>query len=135
MIIASSSGSRAGRPVSGSVSFTIASQVLYEVSGARGRATRGIDAGTPGSCFDQVSSLPTKRSFASLCSSTYLIVSALSVGKIATVVNPPIQIASSARKKWAQFLVSIATLSPRWSPCACSHAATRLAWSRPCFQV
>ena len=64
----------------------MASQVSSSVLGARGKVTRGIDAGTPGSCFAQVSSLPMKRNFASECSSTNWMVSALSVGKMATVV-------------------------------------------------
>ena len=44
------------------------------------------------------------------------MVSARSVGKIATVVPPAIQMASSAMKKWAQFFDRIATQSPGWMP-------------------
>ena len=61
--------------------------------------------------------------------------SAFSVGKIATVVQPPIQIASSAMTKWAQFFDSIATRAPRGRPCACRCAAMRRAWSTTWAQV
>ena len=63
------------------------------------------------------------------------MVSDFSVGKIATVVNPPIQMASSAMKKWAQFLESIATRSPGWRPRLRRWAAIRRASSTTWRQV
>ncbi len=71
MIIASSSAARCGRPCSGAVRATIASQVSNDRScGASGKAMRGRPAGTPGSCCGQLSSLPTKSRLASLWPST-----------------------------------------------------------------
>ncbi|MBL9111248.1 MAG: hypothetical protein JNM74_18330 [Myxococcales bacterium] len=96
---------------------------------------RTTPSGTPGSCFGQESSLPTKSTLASLCSSTNLTVSALSVGKMATVVKPPIQMASSAMKKCAQFFERSATRSPGERPRERRWVAIRRASPITSFQV
>jgi hypothetical protein len=57
------------------------------------------------------------------------MVSAVSVGKIATVVQPAIQMANSAMKKCAQFLDKMPTRAPVSTPCALMYAAMRRAWS------
>ena len=54
---------------------------------------------------------------------------------MATVVPPAIQMASSAMKKCALFLASIATLAPGGSASDCRCAAMRRAWSSVCAQV
>ena len=66
---------------------------------------------------------------APLCSSTYFTVSADSVGKMATVVLPDIQMASSAMMKCAVFLDKIATRAPGSSPRDFRCVAMRRAWS------
>ena len=76
----------------------------------------GMPAGTPLACCGQVSSLPMNSRLASLSSSTKRTVSAVSVGKIATVVPPAIQIASSAMKKCAQFFDRMAMRAPGARP-------------------
>jgi hypothetical protein len=63
------------------------------------------------------------------------MLSAVSVGKIATVVPPAIQMASSAMKKCALFLASIAMRAPGGSCSDCRCAAMRRAWSSVCAQV
>ncbi len=89
---------------------------------------QGRLAGTPDACCGQVSSLPTNSRLASLSSSTKRTVSAVSVGKIATVVPPAIQIASSAMKKCAQFFDRIAMRAPGGSfrVCRCARHAPGL---------
>ena len=119
MIIARSSGRRAGRSTSGAVLAISASQPSNCVGGASGSAIHGRPSGTPPACCSQVSSLPTNSSLASLCSSKKRSVSAPSVGKIATVVQPAIQIANSAVKKCAQFFDRMATWQPAPSPRLC----------------
>ncbi len=63
------------------------------------------------------------------------IVSGPSVGKIATVVPPAIQIASSAMKKCAQFFDRIATWAPSPMPCERRCAAIRRACPTTSAQV
>ena len=134
MIIARSVGARATRPSMGGVRAMISSQ-LSPVFGPIGMEMRLTPSGTPGSCAAQVSSLPTRSTFASLCSSTKRMVWAPSVGKMATVVKPPIQMASSPMKKCAQFLVSMATRSPGFRPRLFRWAAMRRASFITCAQV
>ncbi len=135
MIMARSSAARCGRPGSGGVRAVMASQVSNSVFGASGRAMQGSSAGTPGCCCGQVSSLPTKSRLAPLCSSTKRTVSAVSVGKIATVVWPAIQMASSAMMKCAQFFDRMAMRAPGSNPRCCRCAAMRRAWSSTWAQV
>ena len=63
------------------------------------------------------------------------MVSAVSVGKIATVVQPDIQMANSAMKKWAQFFDRIAMRAPGSKLRLLMKAAIRRAWSIVCRQV
>jgi len=63
------------------------------------------------------------------------MVSGPSVGKIATVVPPAIQMASSAMKKCAQFFDRIATCEPSPMPRERRWAAMRRAWSTTSPQV
>jgi len=114
--IARSAGARCGLPAIGEFVLTMASQVSKVGCGASGKEMHGSPAGTPGICCAQVSSLPTNKRRAPLCSSTYFTVSTDSVGKIATVVPPDIQIASSAIIKCAVFFDRMAIREPGSNP-------------------
>ena len=127
--MAMSSGLRCGLPAIGSLALTIASQVSNVFFGAKGKAMHGRPAGMPGICCAHVSSLPTNNRLAPLCSSTYFTVSADSVGKMATVVPPDIQIASSAIMKCAVFFDNIAMRTPGSKPRELRCVAMRRAWS------
>ena len=123
MIMAKSVGARAMSPINGAVWLTTSSHFVKALLGAKGKAMQGKFVGTKGACNGHVSSLPTNKKLASLWSNTKRMVSPDSVGKMATVVPPAIQMANSAMMKCAQFFERIATRSPGFNFCACRYAA------------
>ena len=118
--MAMSLAARVGRPPNGAVVATMSSQALKLLEpasiGDSGKAIQGKPSGTAACCCGQVSSLPTNKRLASLWFNTKRTLAAVSVGKMATVVPPAIQMANSAIKKCALFLASMATLAPGAKP-------------------
>ena len=133
--MAISVAARMALPVKGGVRLVMASQPSNVVLGASGIAIHGMPAGTATAWCSHRSSLPTNNRLAPLCSSTKRMVSAVSVGKMATVVQPAIQMANSAIKKWAQFFDRMATRAPGSKPWDLRWFAIRRAWSMVCAQV
>jgi len=130
MIVATELGWRSGSVARGSLCATRSSHFGYGTSaGASGRATLGRSSGKPAFISSQTSSLPTNRSFVSLCSKIFCAPSAESVAKNGTETWPAAQMARSAMTQWAQFFEQM----PIWLGAgrfwAFSQVAMRRAWS------
>ena len=84
--------------------------------GESGSATRSTPGGSPGSIAGKPSSLPTKTSFAPLCSRILRMLSGVSVGYTGTDTWPASQMARSAISHQAVFLEKMATRLPGSHP-------------------
>ena len=105
------------------------SQVGQSIAGESGRLILGRSAGTPSFISSQPSSLPMKTRRASLCSRTWRIVPAASVGYSGTDTYPAIQMAKSAMSQCAVFLAMSPMRDPGSKPSDLRYAAMRRDWS------